>query len=161
MTLNDCPSFLDIKFFVNNIFAIWDRALILPPSRFSPQGGSIHVLCDPKRSLGDFDLRSTKVKVTDWPKEVMSHITGCVLMKRTLWHLSYVSSSYQSKVMEINVYWPYDVIIWPQLTCQGVKNTKLYLNCHPLHNSSSFWTIWRDLIGIWDTSNFICICICI
>ena len=65
MTLDDWPSFLDLKFFVNNVFAILDRALILPPSCFSRQGGSIHVLCDPERSLGKFDLRSPKVKVTN------------------------------------------------------------------------------------------------
>ena len=35
---------------------------------FLLQGGSTHILCDPERSVGNFDLRSPKVKVTDWPK---------------------------------------------------------------------------------------------
>ena len=39
--------------------------MILPPSSFSRQGGSILILCDPEESLGNFDLRSPKVKVTD------------------------------------------------------------------------------------------------
>ena len=130
------------------------RDSLLKADRFmyflTPKGHLVTLTSGQPRSRSRIDLkRSCRISLdASWWKE-------------TLWHLSYVSSSYQSKVMEINVYWPYDVIIWPQLTCQGVTNTKLYLNCHPLHNSSSFWAIWRDLIGIWDTSNFICICICI
>ena len=51
-------------FFVNNFFAIWDRAFILSTSCFSRQGGSIHMPYDPERSLINFDLRAPKVKVT-------------------------------------------------------------------------------------------------
>ena len=43
-----------------------------------------------------------------------------------------------------NVYWPYDVIIWPQLTCQGATNAKLYLSCHPFPN---FIIILSDFKG--------------
>ena len=46
--------------------------LILSPSSFSRQDGSTFVLCDPERSLGDFELRSPKVKVTVEPKKVKS-----------------------------------------------------------------------------------------
>ena len=62
------PDINCVQFFVNNFFPIWDRALILPPSSFSRHGGTTHILCDTERSLGNFDLRSAKVKVTDWPK---------------------------------------------------------------------------------------------
>ena len=49
-----CSVFRDVnfvKFFVNTFFAIWDRAMNLPPSSFSRQGRSTHLLCDPERSL--------------------------------------------------------------------------------------------------------------
>ena len=49
--------------FVNS--GILDRALILPPWSFSPQGRSTRIFCDTERSLGNFDPKSPKVKVND------------------------------------------------------------------------------------------------
>ena len=123
----------------------------MPPSCFSRRGASTHVSCDPERSLVQFDLRSRKVKVTEWPKQVMSHIIRCALTRRTLWHLAHVCISFQSKVIERNVYWPYDVIIWPAWTSEEATIAKCLRGCHSYPNLSWFWAIWRDLISIWGT----------
>ena len=89
------------QFFVNNFIVVWDRALILPPSPLSRQGGSTHILCDTERSLGNFDLTSPKIKVIDWPKYLKSHSIRCVLTRRTLKQLSRVDISFQSKIIKI------------------------------------------------------------
>ena len=55
----------------------------------------------------------------------------CVLTRRTVWHITHVSISFQSEAIERNVYWPYDDSIWPELTYQSITNAKLHRGCHP------------------------------
>ena len=52
------------KRFTSVTSPLFERPLIFPPSCLSRQCGSIHILYDPERSLGYFDLGSRQVKVT-------------------------------------------------------------------------------------------------
>ena len=104
------------KFFVNNFYATWDRAMILTLSCFSRQGGSTYILFTPKitilinwiltsghpRSRSRIDLNRSCCIAFDasWREE---HLDT---------YLMSPSHSNQKLCLKRNVYWPYDAIIW-------------------------------------------------
>ena len=94
-----------------------DRAMIVTLVCFTRQGESSHILFDPERSLGNFEHKSHKVKVTDLLKIGRAAFHSMCLDQPNTWeHLPHVSTTLQSKVIEEKIYWPYDIkfdLIWP------------------------------------------------
>ena len=78
-----------------------------------------------------------------WPHD--PKYIGCVLTRRTLWHLSHVFISFKSKLVERNVCWPYDVIIglsWP-IKALLMENCTGDVIPNLIHNHSDrFEEIW-------------------
>ena len=96
------------------------------------------------RLISKFDKRSRSRRSRCWPKEVMSHISRCVLMKRTHWEHFHVSISLQSKVIskKNDLRWSF-ASDWPLTTVHkvsGQNDTQVITISLKYQHSERIWS---------------------
>ena len=84
---------------------------------------------DPERSIWKFDLRSSQMTWPDeWPRQVISHVSWCVITRQTQWYFVQGSNSILWGVINVNVSVTCDdVKWWCHMTCLGVTGLTLRL----------------------------------